>query len=479
MVVRLNPALNLRGQKLAAKRIASAELWKRGKIRSFLLDPCQQGIAKEFDESKSMKHIILCSRRLGKSYTLCTLAVEQALAAKNQYIKYLTATARDTREIVLPLMSKIFATCPNSLRPVYNKHESKYVFKNGSEILLHGVDKDGGESLRGQSADLAIIDEAGFVSGQLDYLVSDILMPMLVERDGRMLLSSTPPRDAQHPFVSMVADAEMRGNLTKRIIYDCPRFTQKQIDTFKEEAGGEDTETFQREYLCKIIRVDEISIVPEFDERAEKEITYNKLEIRYDPDCYVSLDPGYADNAAILFGYWDFLNARLVIQREFVASGQTTEQLANVIKRYEKDLWGSKQPYKRISDTDLRLIQDLRTLHELKFKKTEKDMKEAQINALRIMVKNRQLLIHESCENLILQLKYGQFKTSSSGRRDFKRTAKLGHCDAIDALLYLIRNINRTRNPIPQQTIDPSLQFDYWASAESSSIVNKIKKIFT
>jgi hypothetical protein len=223
-----------------------------------------------------------------------------------------------------------------------------------------------------------------------------------------------------------------------------------------------------------------MAIVPEFDDARAKKLVYSEPRaLDFMPDCYVAMDPGFADNAAILYGYWDFPKATLVVQAEYVAAGNSTEEIATELRGTEFRLWMKRDPYKRVSDIDLRLIKDLKTMHNLRFSKTEKDNKEAQINALRIMVKNNQIMIHESCTNLISQLKYGQFKVSSSGNRDFRRTKELGHCDAIDALLYLIRNINKNRNPMPEEGFNQFHQMDYWRDDNKlSTNAKKISKAF-
>ncbi len=444
-----------------------------------LLDSCQLSMLEEFDRSDSIKYVILSSRRLGKSYALSTHAIETAIQRPNRYIKYLTSTSKAAKEIVLPLFNMILTSCPTEYRPQYFVHDSKWVFPNGSEILLHGTDKDKGEGLRGQSADLAIIDEAGFVDG-LDYLASDILLPMIIERGGRMLLSSTPPRESSHPLLSFIAEAERKKAITIRILTDCPRFTKKQIESFIDEAGGMESDTCKREYFCQVIRDTSMAIVPEFDDIMAKRLMYAEAApLDYLPDCYVSMDPGFADNAAILYAYWDFPKACLMVQAEYVAAGNSTQEIAKEIKDTERRLWQVRAPYKRVSDTDLRLIKDLKDMHGLRFVKTEKDNKEAQINALRILIKNKQIMIHESCTQLISQLKYGQFKVSGSGNRDFRRTAEMGHCDAIDALLYLIRNINKTRNPIPEEGFNQFYQVDYWREeTKLSGNAKKLSKAF-
>jgi hypothetical protein len=207
---------------------------------------------------------------------------------------------------------------------------------------------------------------------------------------------------------------------------------------------------------CEMIAVSDLQVVPEATDAKLKEMIYTESpNLGYYPDCYVSLDPGFSDQAAVLFGHYDFLNATIVIQREYVEAGQNTKQIADNIRKIEDELWNGRQPLKRVSDTDLRLIEDLRVLHGIRFQKTEKDNKDAQVNLLRVLVEQGKIKIHESCVQLIAQLKYAQWKVSAAGRRDFKRTPELGHCDAIDALIYFIRNVNRHRNPIPEIPQDP------------------------
>jgi hypothetical protein len=476
MAVKLNPKLDLIGHKAAAKKKASAELWNRCEIRSFLLDSTQQTIAREFDQSTEVKHVVLCSRRLGKSWTLCTLAIEKALLKPNQLIKYLTTSAKAAKEIVFPLVNQLLSSCPETHRPEYFVHDSKWKFTNGSEILLHGVDRDGGESLRGQAGDFVIIDEAGFING-LDYLLKDVLMPMVIERNGRILMSSTPPRDADHDFIKEIAKAEKNKSLTKKTIYDCPRFTPKMLASFIEEAGGVDSETFRIEYMCEVIRTSSNSIVPEAtDVKMQQIIVAEFPKLNYQPDTYVSFDVGFTDASVALFGYYDFLRSKICIQAEFLKKGATTEELAHGILETEQRLWRSKPPYKRISDVDHRLIADFKSLYNLRFKITEKTDKESTINLLRMLINDNKIEIHESCVNLIMQLKYGSWKTSSTGKRVFQRSDSLGHVDAIDSLLYLIRNVNRSRNPIPQNNQNT---WDYWGSAtQSNPIADKLNQAF-
>ena len=476
--IRLNPDLNLKGQKAIIKKKATEELWRRGEVREFLLDLTQQSIARDIDKSAGRHHVVMCSRRLGKSHMLSTLCIEKALKKPNQLVKFITGSQRAARDIVLPIFRRLIETCPEDIRPEWRVHENRFKFENGSEIALYGVDATGGDDLRGQAADFYVVDEAGFIP-KLDILVKEILAPMIIERGGRGVLSSTPPRHQGHPFISYVAEAERKKTLTVKTIDDCPRFSKKQIEAFEEEAGGRDTDVFRREYLCQMIFLSEDAVIPEFTSELAKELTYSgKQALNYVPDRYVSLDPGFADKSGILFAYYNFTEAILYVEREYAAKGNSTQELADAIKKTEKELWNGMAPTKRISDIDLRLIKDLRDLHNLRFHVTEKDNKDAQINNLRILLQQKKIKIHESCVNLRSQLLFGQWKTSASGKRDYQRSVELGHLDLLDALIYLVRNVNFKRNPISDPAVDPH---SYWYNPQDikkSKLAKALAKAF-
>jgi hypothetical protein len=220
-------------------------------------------------------------------------------------------------------------------------------------------------------------------------------------------------------------------------------------------------------------------VVPEFNDRAEPKLVVSSFPpLKYQPIRYVSLDVGFVDNSGAVFGYYDFHRAKVCILREYLSKGSTTDEIAQGIRGVERDLKWNMIPadkLRRYSDVDLRLIADLQKLYNMKFRKTEKDNKEATINLLRTLMRDEQIEIHKSCVNLIQQLKYGTWKTSSSGKRVFARSDQLGHLDLVDALIYLIRNIDRRNNPIRGETaLLP--WFDYEQHSDPS--VDALRKAF-
>jgi hypothetical protein len=214
-----------------------------------------------------------------------------------------------------------------------------------------------------------------------------------------------------------------------------------------KELGGYDSTTFRRECLCELITDDELGIIPEWTDECIQEIehdTYYELYHRY-----VGMDMGTKHFTALIFGYYDFKRAALIIEDEFHMNGPTmnTEILANTIKIKEKEMWGEIKPFRRIADNNNpHLILDLSSIHNLTFIETNKENLDAMVNEVRIMAMNKQIIVHPKCKMLIGCLKYGVW---TKRREQFAESKVFGHFDHLAALMYLIRNLAKNTNPIP------------------------------
>lgn len=440
-------------------------------------------------KSTSQKFIINCSRRLGKSTLLCLYAVEFAIKNPGSRICYAAPTQKMVSTLIQPLMNWILQDCPSWIKPTFKTKGQKYVFPNGSEICLAGTDSKRAESLRGQSMHLGIIDEAAFMS-DLQYVLSDVLMPQTLTTGGRMIIASTPARDPDHDFTRMVIDAEVKGNYIKKTIYDNPLITTDTIVRFmmetdprlKEEdaiayakikSGPPNNSTWWREYMAESIPDKDRMIIPEFfDLRDKLCIDVEKPEYY---DNYVSMDIGFEDFTAVIFGYWDFLNARIIIEGEVLLNKMTTKKLAEDIADKEKELWGERKPYMRYSDIDKIVINDLQVLHNLTFTQITKDNLQAGVNNLRMMIAKGQIIISPKCVNLIAHLKHGSW---NKAKDKFARSGEYGHFDALAALVYLARNIQQFKNPIPPgHHLNIQTQF-FRPDAQKRPIEVELMKIF-
>ena len=423
-------------------------LWERGDIAQLLMHSSQMDMYSQFKNSTVMKFVLNCARRWGKSWGLLVIADETARKVPNAQIMYAAATGKAVRKIIRPILKKIWKTCPENLKPQWKTAEQCYVYPNGSELHVAGTDQGNSENLRGTHSDLAIVDEAGFVD-ELHYLIQDILLPQTMICNGRILIASTPPRTPGHEYVDFYLEAVARGACSEKTIYDNPLVDEDKITEYMAESGGEDSTTWQREYLAKFVTDLETQILPEF--RGEVvDIIAQAVKRPEFYDSYVSMDVGFEDLTFLLLGYWDYTNDRLVIEDEIVLQGATevrTDYIASYTKNMELDLWGEKSPYLRVSDQNPILLNDLSGSYGINFQVTDKDEKEAAINEVRLLITQDKLRIHPRCTSLLAHCKYGVW---DKRRKKFQRTRAYGHFDGVDSLVYMVRNLRKEKNPYPQ-----------------------------
>jgi len=460
------------------KRRALEELWTRGGQLDRIFHSGQAECKALFEEmcGPGEMFTLLLPRRYGKSVFCFGTVDDFCRQTPNARVLYLSKTSENLKEILDQSSAAILATCPEHLKPDYLKKDQKYVYPNNAEIRFKGMDKSGADVIRGVTADLIVLDEFCFME-DVSNLIDNVLMPMLIERGGRMLLASTPPMAPGHESIDYIQRCEAAGRFVKKTIYECPRWNEKQLKMFEEEAGGAESDTFRREYLCEIITDRNRAIFPACTEAHIKHVAVAcEKPTHYSPDHYISIDPGGRDNTGILFAYWDYDEATLVVEHEAVLESSSTEDIVKAVDDVLKGPWEGIKPHKIIMDNNnLILVKDMQKLHGLSVKATKKDKKEAQVNNTNLMLAHKQIKINPRCKQLIQQCRFGIWNKT---RTSFERTNALSHCDALDALVYLVRNISRSKNPYPAVTYDRNTQLYHGHEEPNYKGVDKLKKLF-
>ena len=466
---------------------AKEEAWRRGGLR-WKLDSNQQKI---YDSILSAKGSFYFNkpRRIGGSYLLAIICIECCLKKDGAQVKYLAPTAKAVRKIVNPNIRKILKDCPKDIRPKFSLLEGEWQFPNGAVLALAGCDNQQFENLRGTEADFVALDEVGFMD-DLEYILNDVLMPQVQDTEGKLVLTSTPPRSPAHESHKIAMAHKEAGRYFHCTVWDNPRRTKQQHEAFfgqMAEGKGISLEefyastTFRREYLGEFVADEERSVVPEWNQALERHLCTPLAQPKF-ADKYVSLDIGWRDGMAALFGYWDFRGARLVIQDEYLSFKQTAQQVAGAVRSKELELWidedgKPEKPYLRIADNNLQTIADLNQ-HGVLFIPTKKDDKELQVNNLREWIRGYKIFIHPRCKRLISQLSSTVWNKQ---RNSYERNSE-GHGDLLDALVYLVRNVRRDRNPWPARYGLPKEGLEYLiiddSSQQSSTFEKKLTAFF-
>lgn len=421
-------------------RQARDQLWQAGDL-IWKLNTTQRNIYNYFHSNKNKTIVINASRRLGKSYVLLTIALEMCIKKPKTIIKYIQPTRDMIKTNLNPDLEAMLEDCPLDLRPTYKQIGNVWEFQNGSKIHIAGTDGKNYNKLRGGKADLCIIDEAGFCS-DLSHIINSILTPLTTHSGGRIILSSTTPTEPDHEFNNYMDLAEQNDAFIRKTIIDaiqeCENDTvlrltkEKMADIVAAIPGGINSDSFRTEYLCQKVFNSSDSVLPEWTDEIQKHCIVPRARPAF-CDRYVAMDIGFVDLTVVLFAYWDYDHGVLVIEDEYVQKQGTTTQLAVNIKRKEDELWTNpitgeqEPPYKRVSDNNLIVINDLQMEHRMFFQATEKHDKLTYLSILRTMIEQRQVFINPRCKTLISHMKSA---TWNKDKKDFKRSPDNGHYDA-------------------------------------------------
>lgn len=426
--------------------------------------------------ARERRPFIEASRRFGKTTSIMVFVFEQLLRNPGWICRWCEPQKDQARKIVMPIIDKIQEGIPAEMQAVWTVTDSVYKFPNGSQLFLLGVNEDKGKSARGPASNIIVLDEYGFWT-EAKYVSRSILYPQLQNQAGQWFIkASTPPPDLGHVYYEEKEESIRKGRFIQKLLYDNEALSPGELDEIIEEAGGVNSPTCRREYLCEAISNPEMLVVPEFSD-TDNVVTddYPRPEF-YTP--YVGGDSGADDNTAILFGYYDFQKNERVIERELVCAGKTTKEIVSEAKRIERDLWDDKSPKRRVYDAPKQLIYDIFSDHKWPVEMPPKDDKTAAVHALRVEVGQRRLKVKESCTHLRRQLKVGMWKDEK--HLDFQRTEGLGHLDAIAALIYFNRVIDTKLNPIPlNHGLSRETHFIPPRSSVHGSTEEQLSKLFT
>ncbi len=485
--------------------------WNAGQLR-YKLDPMQKGAVDAIYAShgtvKSSMERLFCldlARRSGKDFCMATIAIQEGMRNRRSIrIPYAAPTRENVHDLLIPTFRAIFADCPPELLPyeikkgTFRTNSPELNWDWGAHIVLVGVDLHP-EWLRGTDTYCFMFTEPAFCENLQELMQSVLLPQLLTNPDGFGVLGSTPPVTPGHYWsTTVVPQAKQRGMYVKKTIYDNPRIPPEQIAGAIETCGGAHTTQFRREYMCEHIIESTLAVVPEFAD-AKAVIVDEKAFV--DPpayrDTYTVIDPGFAHATGALFAYTDFRTGLIMVEGDFKTQGLNSAEVARRIKSREWQLWGRvpqkpsklteaawldelelirshfykdlppppshpvmtwlngqgySNTFRRVSDTDSRLIADMQAEHGLFFIATEKDNTEAHNNALRLKIAAQKFRIHPRCVNFITDLEQAVWNRARTKLAEEKSGA---HYDTIKAGEYLNRNLVLGRNPFPPTIHDP------------------------
>lgn len=147
----------------------------------------------DFCESPARYRVMCAGRQVGKSRTLAVESLFAAFTQRNALVLVISAGEEASKRLLADC-SAMANRAPMLKGSILDDSKNTMTLTNGSRILsVPASDKQ----IRGWSVDLLIVDEAGFVSGE----IWEAAEPAIVARPGsRVILSSSPWGAKDHFF---------------------------------------------------------------------------------------------------------------------------------------------------------------------------------------------------------------------------------------------------------------------------------------
>jgi len=148
---------------------------------------------KEFLRSKKRRRVFVAGRQVGKSVTLSWLALWKAVMFPDSVILVFSPSNRQSIEFLNQKLKGEIRQWIDSPKEWGIIHETKSSlhFSNGSRIMALPAanNSNTGETIRGFTVDMIIVDEAAFVD---DDFYTSVLAPMLLTTQGDFIIAGTP-----------------------------------------------------------------------------------------------------------------------------------------------------------------------------------------------------------------------------------------------------------------------------------------------
>jgi len=223
----------------------------------------QVEVHKTLNDDETFIVVVNAGRQSGKTMMCENQALYWSLKNNKRIIYWVSPTAGQASKVYKKIINNII-DAPFLKSYKGSQGDTEIVFKNDSVLKFRSAAQ--GDSLRGETVDYMIVDEAAFIKEEI---FSEILLPMLnvngIGFQKKCLITSTPK--GKNWFFKMFNKG--RDNLNKDIksykytSYDSPYTSQKTIQIAKNNMPSV---LFRQEYLAEFI--DDTSIFENIEELA-------------------------------------------------------------------------------------------------------------------------------------------------------------------------------------------------------------------
>lgn len=329
---------------------------------------------KFFDHPSKLKAIV-ASRRSGKSYGAGIHAIEKSMEIPGHKTLIIGLSRQSIKRIFWKdILKKVIKKKNIECKPLETTLEM--TFDNDSYICLLGMDsgpKDHEKAL-GQAFDLIIIDEASSFNNDLGGIIESTLSPTLIDRDGTLILISTPSIYCSGLFYEIACGLHPEYYSQKWSALDNPYVAANMFNKMKrlrEKNPDVEKEAFyQIMYLgnyCHDLSAQVCKLTPlNYFVESPSNIDY----------VVIGVDIGYVDSDAISVIGWCRNSTQTYLIYEKIYEKQDVTSLAEKIREVE-DIYEGKIVEKVMDAGALgkKIQAELENRHKLYYKAAEKNSK--------------------------------------------------------------------------------------------------------
>lgn len=293
----------------------------------------------EFIKDPHRRKAIFCTRRSAKSYTAGLYLVKTALEFNQVNCLFIGLTRSSAEAIVWKDILKDINKRYN-LEADFNESKLRMAFKNGSQIMITGVDADEDEmtKLLGRKFKLVCIDEASMYTISIKNLI-DLLEPAIVDQDGTICLMGTASNFPRGIFYEITTGENKGWRLFQWSAFDNPyvsRQWQMAIEKIKTDRPEYmQTPQFKQWYLNQWV-IDDEKLIYRFN------IDLNLLDPRLFPahlpfsgwTFVLGVDTGWEDDSAFVLTAYHMNDSHLYILKVFKQKKMTFDDVVRKIEEF-------------------------------------------------------------------------------------------------------------------------------------------------
>ena len=375
------------------------------------------GLQRDIINDTGKRKACLAGRRAGKTMVAIYYMIKVAYETPKTDVAYIALSKTSAKRIIWSELLYIMDRYKLDYKT--NGTELIITFSNGSTINVSGANDDRTiDRHRGAKYALVVVDECGATQmlSLLDNLIESVIGPTLFDKDGTLLLISTPGLINAGIFYDITTGLKSRWRVWKWNLFDNPLIDRwagnpnyKDLvptllaEIREENNWEEDSPTYVREYLGKWVIDDEVMIYP----FSANNIYKNLPDMSFN---YIfGVDLGVVDASTIIVGAYSSETPNLYLVDEFKQTGMAPSDFAETLKRY----YDRYTPTMIVADTGglgKAYVQEVEKRFVLPMEPAEKTDKLGMVTLMADDFRLGRIKVHYSLEELKRELYLYQWK---------------------------------------------------------------------